>query len=193
MMGVFVSCPECHSAREYKRDQLGACAECGSLFPRSLREEAGRAVSRKRPVLITVFAVFLSFFAATGTLVLLSVALGSGPYTVNGAPASKEAFMKVMAPFLPIVLTAAVLAYALLRERRWGRPLFLGFYLLIGVAAVAMQYLVRDVVPIEAELTAADLVSGLIMIAGFVGFFGWYFYRKSNVVEYYRVLGNEAP
>jgi hypothetical protein len=199
-MGVVISCPQCHEAREYRGLEFSACAVCGAEFPPSVRYTAGKAVRRRRPLLLTLFAVFFGFFAAVGTLVLLIALLGSGPYTVNGVPTSKLVFMKTVAPFFPIVATAAVLGYGLWKERIWGRPLFLGFYSLVGVASAAMPLIVTASASAGLEgvadahagsaATPADMIGGLVFVIAFIGFFGWYLYRKTNVVEYYKALGD---
>jgi hypothetical protein len=197
-MGVVISCPECHSAREYPQAEFNACAVCGAEFPPSVREEAGRAVRRRRPLLLTLFAAFFGFFAAVGAVVLLVALLGSGPYTVNGVPTSKPVFMKAVGPFLPIVVAAAILAYGLWKERLWGRPMFLAFYAVVGIASAVMPLVVTASTSAGlggsvdanagAAATSAELISAFAFTAVVIGFFGWYLYGKTNVVQYYRAL-----
>jgi len=193
-MGVVISCPACNQAREYKTVVPYSCVVCGAELPNTVREEATRALRRKRPVLITILAVFSSLFAAVGLLIGLAALLGSGPYTVNGHPASKGQFLSAAGPLLATAIPAAIVGYALWRERSWGRPFFIAFYAIMAMLCVWF--------PGDASLEApggaataqqgAGVWAAIVPMVLIVGFFVWYFYRKWNVVAYYGELRAEG-
>lgn len=197
-MGVVVSCPVCHEAREYRRKNLGRCIVCGAEFSDAVRDEAARALRRKRPVLVTFFGIFSAFYAGIGALMELIALVGGGTYTIDGAPASKQSFLLATFPLVVIMVAAGIPAYGLLRERSWGRHLLLAFCALAGIVAVWMPSNLNVDVSASSVATGAatgtsgaDVWSGIIMILVLVGFVGWYFYKKSNVVAYYRELKAE--
>lgn len=183
-MNAIIVCPRCGSANEYSRGSPGECVSCGTLLPPNALVAAERALVRRRPLLLTLFAVFLTFFAGVGSLVMLTSVLGSGPYTINGEPATKGEFLRTIVPMLPVIVAAGTVSFGLWREKGWARPLLLSLYALAGLGSALM--------PLILNLPGVSVFPGLIFTLIVVALLGWYLYRKENVVEYYRALALRA-
>lgn len=183
-MPAVVSCPNCQRSFEYTEDELDRCKACGEELPEEVREAAHRTLRRKRPLLLTLLMALYGFTAAVGLLIVAMSVLGSGPYTVDGEPVSKAEFLRTTLSFLvPMILGAGVLAYALWKEKVWGR------HMLLAVVAIAL--LAPILVPLAGGQTMEGWLGVLITSLLFIGFLAWYLYRKRTVVEYYAELERE--
>lgn len=118
--------------------------------------------------------------------------LGSGTYTVNGAEVTKAEFLRTggsifyfAVPFLAAYLSA--IAFALIKERPWSRPLLLGYCPMIELLVVFTLWTQK------AADYRADTRFSLIefVIASLMA--RWYLYRTRAVVAYYRALQGGEP
>lgn len=80
---------------------------------------------------------------------------------------------------LACAIPAAVLAYGLMRERRWTRPL-----LLVSHTGWALSPVATLPIVVNVQAPAMAVVGGVAAGAGV----WWYLYRKPNVVAYYAFL-----
>jgi hypothetical protein len=137
------------------------------------------------PFLIGLTAAFAAFWAAIAVLVIVLLVsfalLGIGSFEFNGEPVTRAEFLRRM-PTAALIMLAiatyfAALAVGVWRERAWVRPAVLVLWL--GVSAFLVGQGIGGNV---------GLIEALAWSTIYMGFVGWYFYGKSNVVAYYRAL-----
>jgi hypothetical protein len=137
------------------------------------------------PLLVGLAATFAGFWAACSVptlVIMVAVALfGNGPFEFNGAPVSRAEFLRRI-PVVVLSLGAlavyfGAVAVAVWRERAWVRPAVLAFWLAVSALLVA-----------QGISGTMSLVEALVWSAVYLGFVGWYFYAKPNVVAYYGAL-----
>ena len=146
---------------------------------------AGSAPRIRMPLLVRLAAAFAGFWAACALLALLMVIgialFGGGPFEFNGAPVSRGEFLRRLPPlalgFGALVAYFGAVALGVWRERTWVRPAVLIFWLAVSAVLVA-----------QGIMGAIGLAEALVWPAVYLGFVGWYFYAKPNVVAYYRAL-----
>lgn len=158
------------------------CPHCGAPVPGT----STHGVRPARPGFITVLMIFLTAWAVLGLFVSPMMLYGpAGEYRINDELVTREEFQKTaMLPIIlaqPFLLAGLCAAWALWRERAWGRRAVVGLVttsaLLPGVGAMFLSG-IPSVIP-------------MVMIIGGVMYAApafWYFYRKRNVVSYYRFL-----
>jgi hypothetical protein len=189
-MNVVVACPTCGEARSYGSRDLDQCRSCRAAFPSNLRDEALHELARKRPLLLTLLAVLLSFFAGVGFLIVITTAFSSGPFTVNGASATRQEFTGAALPMLPVFVAAGFVAYAIWASRTWGRPAIIAYFGLVTIVSGWLPRHVTTEVPGGTALVESPPGHwiGLLMMVLLVAFWGWYLYAKRNVVAYYHEM-----
>ena len=141
---------------------------------------------RVRPGFITFLGFWLALSCVGGLVFPTWLMVGSADdYTINGAPATRDEFIAFLKPLLPWFASMAILSgvtsWAILSERAIGRPLAVA--LIIAFAAGSGLVPAPGALPFSAIwpiALAAGAVVGLPLL--------WYFYRKRNVLEYYRDL-----
>jgi len=110
---------------------------------------------------------------------LMAAGLVAGPDGMHSRAVQRIGVVGLLA----LVLPAAVLAYGLLRSRRWTRPLLLVFHTAAAVSPFAMVLSV-SLVHVSALVVLAVL-AGMAAVGGAVW---WYLYRKPNVVAWFNSL-----
>lgn len=148
-------------------------------------ERVGGGPRLKIPLLIRMAAAFAGLWTACTLLLLvmmLLIALFShGPFEFNGSPVSRAEFLRrgwpVALAFGLVATCFGTIAVGVWRERSWVRPAVLAFWLAISALLVG-QGVVGDI----------DLFEAIVWPVIYIGFVGWYFYSKPNVVAYYRAL-----
>jgi hypothetical protein len=137
------------------------------------------------PVLVQLAAIFAAIWAAIALLVLallFAMAVsGTGTFEWNGAPVSREEFLRHL-PLLALGLGVpavylGTVALGVRRERAWVRPAVVALWLAVSALLIG-----------QGIVGAMGLATALLWSAVYIGFVGWYFYAKANVVAYYRVL-----
>ena len=106
---------------------------------------------------------------------------GFGPYTVNGAPVSKENFLAFALPILSGYLLFSLMliatSWGLYRDRAWSRQLLLS--LVVACALFGTGIGLAAGLPL-AQMALATLGSALMVTS-----LWWYLYRDDDVVAYY--------
>jgi hypothetical protein len=119
--------------------------------------------------------------------IVLSVALAAAflltaggllPYKIAGETVTRGAWWRI-SPVLPIVSAmAAAIAFGIRRRRSWARLVVMLVWPTLALAAVRSYRL--------GDIPRSVLVRALIEPAILTVLCGWYFFRKTNVVEYFR-------
>jgi uncharacterized membrane protein YoaK (UPF0700 family) len=123
------------------------------------------------------FALMLSV-ALAGAFVL--TAAGFLPYAIAGETVSRDAWWRI-APVLPVVSAfAAAIAFGIRKRRRWTRHLVMLLWPALALAALASYA--------GGDIPRSVLVRAVIEPTVLTLLCGWYFYRKPNVVAYFRGL-----
>lgn len=153
------------------------CPHCGAPLPEQLHLAARAALTRRRPVLITVLMVFFTIVSLFWFAMLaMSAVSASGTYTVGTQRVTRDQFLLRFAPILAILGSLLLAtAYAFWKERAWGRHLAISY---IALAAFASFVLMRE--PASGCALAMFIVPAAFLL--------WYFYAKPNVVRYYSAL-----
>lgn len=126
-------------------------------------------------------AAFAIVYALGASLLLIGGAAGWLPYSIDGRPVTREQWITLAAPLFAIsILLMACIAYAILRARRWSRPMVMAHW--AAVFAYASVLLSRGSVERALALRAMAEAAVLGAVAA------WYFYRKPNVVQYFKSL-----
>lgn len=108
----------------------------------------------------------------------LLTAAGLLPYKIAGETVTRAAWWRI-SPVLPLVsATAAAIAFGIRRRRPWARVLVVLVWPLLALAAVRSYRL--------GDIPRSVLVRALVEPAILTVLCGWYFFRKANVVEYFR-------
>jgi hypothetical protein len=165
-------CPSCGS--EY----LGGyseCADCHVPLVQELPKVAKRrrtplfpTIPNKRPFLLEAWGLFLFLGGALAILgALISIAKMFGRDATSGF-ASREILAEVASG-----IAALSVAYAIFRERAWGRPALVFFVLLTELIQPWLE-------PTKAFYLASSLIS--------LAFVSWYLYLWPNGANYYRRL-----
>jgi len=187
-MSVTLLCPACTRPVSLK-DGVAAerCPHCANPIPTPLPDAGAAELRSRKPGFIRLLAPFLAFWVAcvVVTTVLMLLAGGSR-YTFNGQIVTRAVFMQRMQPvFLALVLIVPAIgaaAWALHRERSWGRHLVMGMICIAALTSATFA-------PRSAEAAPFPRVVGLL---AYVAVAAWYFYGKANVVSYYRELQRRA-
>jgi peptidoglycan/LPS O-acetylase OafA/YrhL len=121
------------------------------------------------------FALLLSFGLAAAFAL---TAAGILPYKIAGQTVSREAWWRI-SPILPIVSADALaIAFGIRRRRPWTRHLVMLLWPTLAVAAFVSYR--------RGDIPGSVLVRALVEPAVLTVLCGWYFYRKPNVMEYFR-------
>jgi hypothetical protein len=108
----------------------------------------------------------------------LLTAAGLLPYKIAGETVTRAAWWRI-SPVLPLVsATAAAIAFGVRRRRSWARVLVMLVWPMLALAAVRSYRL--------GDIPRSVLVRALVEPAILTVLCGWYFFRKTNVVEYFR-------
>lgn len=108
----------------------------------------------------------------------LLTAAGLLPYKIAGETVTRAAWWRI-SPVLPLVsATAAAIAFGIRRRRLWARVLVMLVWPMLALAAVRSYRL--------GDIPRSVLVRALVEPAILTVLCGWYFFRKANVVEYFR-------
>jgi hypothetical protein len=138
----------------------------------------------RRPLLLRFAPIYFGGWGG-GMCIGFPLALFDvGSFSINGEPVSGPEFAaRVYPAALPLAVAAVVLAWGFHRQRPWTRKATL-----VLLAAVVVGS------------ALVGLVSGAVVHALMISLFGpvqlaviaWYFYRKRNVVAYYRSIEARA-
>jgi len=180
-MPVTIVCPSCATVVQFVSYPVMDCPSCDAPLPVPVQRAviAGLARDRaQRPVLLTTGIVGCFLFGAVMLLFLLLAPFDIGTYTINEEKVSGPEFLRRLG-----LLWAAncafllAIAYGLLREKSWTRPLMMLFWLLVAVGMIA-----------TGGKDGGDLACSVALLAIPAGVAAWYLYRKDNVVDYYDAL-----
>ena len=188
-MSVMVYCPACGQVVDATTGDT-ACPHCGSAFPAALATSVAEAVRRERPpkpFLIKLLAFLLGLWSVTATIAVVAfVSDGMTTYTFNDVPVTHEQLMDraggALALFAALALATGATAWALHRERVWGRHVLLATFAAAALGPTA-------VVPHTQR--SGDLAITFVFVALLLAPIAWYLYRKRNVVAYYRELATK--
>lgn len=141
-----------------------------------MSEESVRA-----PLLMKLGGIFAVLYCAGATLLVALGFAGRIPYVIDGWPVSREDWLRLAVPLftITIVLMAAI-AYALVRERPWSRHVVLLHWAAVGCYGLILLGLDAVETAVAVRVAAQGFVAGAFSV--------WYFYRKRNVVAYFKSL-----
>ena len=169
-------CPSCGS--EY-RDEVSECVDCQVPLvrepPKSTRHRLSPVFptiprTSNRPFLLVLLGVVL---ALAGGLATLNALIASFKVLVwDSGPGSGQRVGELLVEGA-LGLAALSVAYAIWKERAWGRPALVTFVLL---AAVVQGWLGSSIV--------ASLAGSVLTFA----FVSWYLFLWPNAADYYRRL-----
>ena len=139
----------------------------------------------RKPLLMRLGAAFAVLYCA-GAVLLVGFALaGKTPYIIDGREVSREDWLQLAVPLFAVtIVLMAVIAYALLRERAWSRHAVMLHWGAVGGYGLLLLFLGAVERALAARVVAEAAVAGV--------FSAWYFYRKRNVVAYFRSLCSPA-
>jgi hypothetical protein len=140
------------------------------------------------PFLITCGMAFMAFFAAVAAVALVFflvlILFSSGPFTIDGAPVTKGAFLSVALPIflviVPVAALAGAFAWGVWKEHAWTREAAMAFWACSVLVSIGQLIVVPD--------QRSEALQGLFSVFIIVPLALWYFYRKRSVVLYYREL-----
>ncbi len=172
------------SQRSAPRQNVGAGGRGGRRgIGGSIEREAsyGFMPTGEKPFCITLGMLFSFLAGAFCLLMTLLVFMGGSSMTfyINDREVTREYFTSHALPL--IVLGGGILlaiGYGFWTERPWSRHLVMVFWFLTGLLMLAMT---AHAPPIDKIFFFGEMVI-------IVGIAVWYFYFKSNVVDYYRGL-----
>ena len=132
------------------------------------------------PLVLAVLFGCLTLLCTWCTVLLVFMVINIGSYEIDGEPATRAEFLRVMGiPTLVFGGLSGVAAWALRRERTWAREAILVFW---GTATVVVVLLLAT----QGRLRALGWLPAIL--AGALGAFGWYLYFKGSVRTYYNAL-----
>ena len=144
------------------------------------------ALGTEIPFLVRLGTYIAGLSAFSAAAMLMISLFGASSYSLEGAAVSKGEFVRATAPGLVVIGGwSALCAWALWRERPWGREVAAWGMVAMLVAPAAYEVFTRGT---GGEAVLLIAIVGAISLAII-----WYFYGKSNVREYYRRLDSYAP
>ena len=135
--------------------------------------------------MITVIMVFFIIFSLAFLGLLASAIFGVyRNFKMDGEIVTREQFLRRGGPGIAILSSLLLAAaYALWKERAWGRHLASAIIVLPIVAAIATA------ITLGWKGVGSDSGRSLAISALDGAWWLWYFYAKPNVVSYYSQLG----
>ncbi len=120
-------------------------------------------------------------FAVGSAAVLGLAAVGIGAYGIAGRPVATGEWLRLAGPLFVVCggLMAGI-AYGFRARKRWSRHLAMAFWTAFGLYALAMG--------VTGRVPSALMWRALIEAVGLGAIAAWYFYRKPEVVDYFRRL-----
>jgi hypothetical protein len=185
-MSVTLLCPACGRPVTLRVDvDEASCPHCASPIPASLLKAGTAEIRAQKPAFIRLLTLFLALWAfCAGITTVLMIFGGGSTYTFNGERVTRDEFMDFMRPLFAmlVVLVPAVgaTAWALYREKSWGRHAVMGLICVM----TGLPVILGVGKPMVSSMTVPMIIGA---VAYAVPAF-WYFYRKRNVVAYYRFL-----
>ncbi|MBB4637245.1 hypothetical protein [Longimicrobium terrae] len=185
-MSVTLLCPACGRPVTLRVEvDEASCPHCAATIPAPLLNAGAAEIRGRKPALIRLLTLFLGAWAIIAVLTsLMMVFGGASTYTFNGERVARDEFMGMMRPVFAMLalLVPAVGAtvWALYREKPWGRHAVMGLICAITGAPVVLGV----GKPMVSSMRVPMIIGA---VAHAVPAF-WYFYRKRNVVAYYRSL-----
>lgn len=165
---------------------MAVCPYCASPLPSAGAPGSFRPA---RPGFIPFLALFLAVWGVMGlilSVVLLQVPMNE--YRINGELVSREEFLAAARLPLtfgrPLFLAALASAWALWREKPWGRHAVMG---MAGLSVLLTAVLARSVAEMRPFLPLL-----VVVVLSHAAPLFWYFYRKKNVAAYYHWLGRRG-
>jgi hypothetical protein len=124
------------------------------------------------------FSVVYCFGALT---LLVGGLAGAFPYVLDAHDVTREQWLVAAAPLYAVtIVLMGVIAYGLLRRRVWSRLAVIAHWAVVFAWGVLLG--MRSTVTPGLALRVITEAGALGLIAA------WYFYRKKNVVAYFRLL-----
>lgn len=185
-MSVTLLCPACGRPVTLRVDvAAAACPHCAASIPESLLNAGTAEIRHRKPAFVRLLTMFLALWTFCAVITTVGTMFGgAGTYTVNGEIVTRDEFMEMMRPvFAMLVLlvpAAGATAWALHRGKPWGRHAVMAL-----ICAATASPIVLGVGNPETPLLWAPMIIAALAYA-VLAF--WYFYRKRNVVAYYRFL-----
>jgi hypothetical protein len=139
-----------------------------------------------KPPFATRILVWLAGLASAGMyLSILLVYSGIGPTMMGGEQVTRTEWLHIAAPLVAVIgILMALISYGFAARKPWSRHLVMTMFVLIlvyGIATGAL-HLIRPIIMWRAIVNAT----------AFGCLSAWYFYRKPNVVEYFRGLAHQS-
>lgn len=144
------------------------------------------------PLLLRGAMILGAFFGIVGTTAgiagALGLALGDGPYAVNGEAVSKSEFLAIAVPFLlfyvAACITAGTAAWSLWKRRARSRLLLTVLLAEFVVGDAAVLALARRLLGTSSAELALSVSTFVLLVALAL----WYLFRNPAVVGYYESL-----
>jgi hypothetical protein len=126
-------------------------------------------------------AVFSVLYCLGASTLLAGGLAGVFPYLMDAQDVTREQWLAAAAPLFAVtIVLMAVIAYGLQRRRAWSRHAVVAHWAVVFAWGAVLW--IRDAV-------APGLALRVMAEAGSAGLIAaWYFYRKRNVVAYFRSL-----
>jgi hypothetical protein len=135
-----------------------------------------------RPMLMTVGMLGTGLWTAASIAGLIMHLLGIGGQKLELTNQPESDFLSTPGGLSFLIVTSffATIAYGMARERAWVRPLVPAFWLYAAVEIILFHQIIAE--------SVSYFVLKLSIIAGVGGLSCWYFYVKTDVVNYFGAL-----
>ena len=135
------------------------------------------------PLLIKLGMWFAVIFVIGVTILLTLAVFGIGSFSIGGEAIDRQVWLRVASPvILWTSILMGIIAYGFYKEEYWSRHIVMLLWASIGFFALSGLVVGVDFVP--RVLLWRALAESVV----FGGIAAWYFYRKRNVVDYFRML-----
>ncbi len=181
-MSVTLVCSSCNAIQTFHVAPFSVCGTCGAPIDPAIRarlEAELRYSSLRRPMLIQIGAAGTSLIGGIMIFFLILAPFDIGTYSISGESVTGPEFLSRMGVlFFANAILMVVIAFGILSEKSWARPVMLLFW--CGSVIANLILFLRD----HDGNAGGTFVLSLIA----TGVSTWYLYGKDSVVQYYDAL-----
>lgn len=137
------------------------------------------------PLLMRVGGVLAKVFVVVFIALFVRASFGIGPHRIGGRPVTPEEWLRLAGPLLVAACALmGAIAYSFKTGKPWARHLVMAHWAVVGFYALGLGVAGQLPRGLTIRVVAQAIVFGAVA--------WWYFYRKPNVVRYFRALAERG-